>query len=76
MGIDCYLAVNFANVGKLEEEDTQGYVVTLQTRFEGAKEASVLATNKPNSLESQFTPSYGMVLNLLQSYTLESLKIN
>ena len=52
-------------------KDTQGYVVTLQTRFEGAKEASALAISKPNSLESQFTPSYGMVLNLLQSYTLE-----
>ncbi|WP_288260076.1 RNA helicase [uncultured Prochlorococcus sp.] len=55
-------------------KDTQGYVVTLQTRFEGAKEASTLAISKPNSLESQFTPSYGMVLNLLQSYTLEKSK--
>ncbi|MDC3051944.1 DEAD/DEAH box helicase [Acidimicrobiaceae bacterium] len=55
-------------------KDTQGYVVTLQTRFEGAKEASALAISKPNSLESQFTPSYGMVLNLLQSYTLEKCK--
>ncbi len=55
-------------------KDTQGYVVTLQTRFEGAKEASALTISKPNSLESQFTPSYGMVLNLLQSYTLEKSK--
>ncbi len=55
-------------------KDTQGYVVTLQTRFEGAKEASALAISKSNSLESQFTPSYGMVLNLLQSYTLEKSK--
>ncbi len=55
-------------------KDTQGYVVTLQTRFEGAKEASALAISKPNSLESQFTPSYGMVLNLLQSYSLEKSK--
>jgi len=55
-------------------KDTQGYVVTLQTRFEGAKEASALAISKPNALESQFTPSYGMVLNLLQSYTLEKSK--
>ena len=52
-------------------KDSQGYVVTLQTRFEGAKEASTLAISKPNPLESQFTPSYGMVLNLLQNYTLE-----
>ena len=28
-------------------KDTQGYVVTLQTRFEGAKEASALAISKP-----------------------------
>ena len=32
-------------------KDTQGYVVTLQTRFEGAKEASALAISKPNALE-------------------------
>ncbi len=55
-------------------KDTQGYVVTLQTRFEGAKEACALAISKPNALESQFTPSYGMVLNLLQSYTLDKSK--
>ncbi len=52
-------------------KDTQGYVVTVQNRFEGAKEASALAISKPNPLISQFTPSYGMVLNLLQSYSIE-----
>ncbi len=52
-------------------KDLQGYVVTLQTRFEGAKEASSLAISQPNPLVSQFTPSYGMVLNLLQNYSLE-----
>jgi len=52
-------------------KDLQGYVVTLQTRFEGAKEASTLAISKPNPLVSQFTPSYGMVLNLLQNYSLD-----
>ena len=52
-------------------KDTQGYVVTVQSRFEGAKEASVLATSEPNPLISQFTPSYGMVLNLLQNYSVE-----
>ncbi len=51
-------------------KDTQGYVVTVQNRFEGAKEASSLALSKPNALISQFSPSYGMVLNLLQHYTL------
>ncbi len=51
-------------------KDTQGYVVTVQNRFEGAREASILATSEPNPLVSQFTPSYGMVLNLLQNYSI------
>ncbi|MGL4377525.1 MAG: DEAD/DEAH box helicase, partial [Microcoleaceae cyanobacterium] len=50
--------------------DELGYVVTVQTPFEGAKEASYLATSKPDALSSQFTPSYGMVLNLLQTHTI------
>ncbi len=52
-------------------KDLQGYVVTIQTRFEGAKEASNLAISQPNPLVSQFTPSYGMVINLLQNYSLD-----
>ena len=55
-------------------KDKQGYVVTVQNRFEGAKEASDLAISQPNDLVSQFTPSYGMVLNLLQNYSLEKSK--
>ncbi|NCJ07437.1 DEAD/DEAH box helicase [Synechococcales cyanobacterium C] len=51
--------------------DSLGYVITLQTPFEGAKEAAYLATAGAEPLESQFTPSYGMVLNLLQTHTLE-----
>lgn len=54
--------------------DKLGYVVTLQTPFEGAKEAAYLATAKPDPLVSQFTPTYGMVLNLLQTHTLEQAK--
>lgn len=54
--------------------DPQGYVVTLQTRFEGAKEAAILATKGADPLVSQFTPSYGMVLNLLQTHTIEVAK--
>jgi superfamily II RNA helicase len=50
--------------------DAIGYVVTLQTPFEGAKEAAYLATTRPDPLVSQFTPTYGMVLNLLQTHTL------
>lgn len=54
--------------------DTLGYVVTVQTPFEGAREASYLATVGPDPLVSQFTPSYGMVLNLLQTHTLEEAR--
>ena len=54
--------------------DTEGYVVTVQTPFEGAKEAAYLATSKPDPLVSQFSPSYGMVLNLLQRHSLEKSK--
>ncbi len=51
--------------------DSQGHVVTVQTPFEGAKEAAYLTTVGADPLVSQFTPSYGMVLNLLQTHTLE-----
>ncbi len=50
--------------------DEVGYVVTVQTAFEGAKEAAYLATSGADALNSQFTPSYGMVLNLLQTHSL------
>jgi superfamily II RNA helicase len=50
--------------------DSQGYVVTVQSRFEGVREAGHLATAPADPLVSQFTPSYGMVLNLLQRYNL------
>lgn len=51
--------------------DQIGYVVTVQTPFEGASEAAYLATSGSDPLVSQFTPSYGMVLNLLQTHTLQ-----
>ncbi|HEY9735332.1 MAG TPA: DEAD/DEAH box helicase [Trichocoleus sp.] len=54
--------------------DEQGHVVTVETPFEGAKEAAYLATVGPDPLVSQFTPSYGMVLNLLQTHTLEEAR--
>jgi superfamily II RNA helicase len=50
--------------------DSQGYVVTVQSRFEGVREAGQLALAPADPLVSQFTPSYGMVLNLLQRYDL------
>lgn len=54
--------------------DATGYVVTLQTPFEGAKEAAYLATSGADPLVSQFTPNYGMVLNLLQTHTITEAK--
>jgi superfamily II RNA helicase len=54
--------------------DERGHVVTVETPFEGAREAVYLATAGPDPLASQFTPSYGMVLNLLQTHTLEEAK--
>ncbi len=54
--------------------DEMGYVVTLQTPFEGAKEAAYLATAGADPLVSQFTPTYGMVLNLLQTHSITEAK--
>jgi superfamily II RNA helicase len=54
--------------------DNLGHVVTVQTPFEGAPEAFYLASSGSDPLVSQFTPSYGMVLNLLQTHTLLQTK--
>jgi len=54
--------------------DERGNVVCVQTRFEGAKEAAYLATQESDPLVSQFTPTYGMVLNLLQRQTIREAK--
>ncbi len=54
--------------------DMNGYVVTVQSRFEGVREASQLALSAPDPLISHFTPSYGMVLNLLQRHDLRKAK--
>jgi superfamily II RNA helicase len=54
--------------------DQLGHVVTIQTRYEGAEEAAELATQGADPLVSQFTPSYGMVLNLLLTHSLEKAK--
>ena len=54
--------------------DTVGHVVTVQTPGEGAVEAAFLATATPEPLRSCFTPSYGMVLNLLQKHSLDEVK--
>jgi superfamily II RNA helicase len=54
--------------------DRQGHVVTVESPFESSREAVHLATSGADPLVSQFTPSYGMVLNLLQTHTLEEAK--
>ncbi|HIK46475.1 MAG TPA: DEAD/DEAH box helicase [Leptolyngbyaceae cyanobacterium M65_K2018_010] len=54
--------------------DLQGYVVTVESPFEGSREAVHLATSGADPLVSQFTPSYGMVLNLLQTHSLDEAK--
>ena len=54
--------------------DSKGYVITVQSRFDGVAEAGNLATSPPDPLVSQFTPSYGMVLNLLQRYSLDKAR--
>ncbi len=54
--------------------DELGHVVTVQNKFEGASEAAFLATQGADPLVSQFTPSYGMVLNLLQNHSLEEAR--
>lgn len=54
--------------------DEMGHVVCVQTRFEGAKEAAFIATKEADPLVSQFTPTYGMVLNLLQTHTIQEAK--
>ncbi len=54
--------------------DSKGYVVTVQSRFEGVREAGQLAISQADPLVSQFAPSYGMVLNLLQHHTLDKAR--
>ena len=54
--------------------DSLGHVVCVQTRFEGAEEAAFLATRDADPLVSQFTPTYGMALNLLQTHSLAEAK--
>jgi len=54
--------------------DPRGYVVTVETPFEGAKDAASLALKPAEPLKSQFAPTYGMVLNLLQTHNVDEVK--
>jgi superfamily II RNA helicase len=51
--------------------DTVGHVVTVSHPRESAEDAGKLARADADPLVSQFTPTYGMVLNLLQRHSLE-----
>ncbi|MBY0403886.1 MAG: DEAD/DEAH box helicase, partial [Cyanobacteria bacterium] len=54
--------------------DPVGYVVVVSSPFRGAQEAATLASSLADPLNSRFTPTYGMVLNLLQKFTVEEAK--
>lgn len=43
-------------------------------RFEGAEEAQQIIARGPEPLTSQFSTSYGLVLNLLSVYSLEEAR--
>ncbi len=54
--------------------DEVGYVVVLETRFEGAMEVGVLASTGAESLHSAFTPNYVMILNLAGRHTWDQCR--
>lgn len=51
--------------------DDVGHVVLVASAYEKPQEMAKLASSPANSLNSQFTPTYGMVLNLLQKFSLD-----
>ncbi|HEY9788576.1 MAG TPA: DEAD/DEAH box helicase [Candidatus Obscuribacterales bacterium] len=54
--------------------DEVGNVVVLHHPFESVEDAAKLATAEADPLSSRFTPSYGMVLNLLERHDLEEAR--
>ncbi|MDR3614607.1 MAG: DEAD/DEAH box helicase [Candidatus Obscuribacterales bacterium] len=54
--------------------DEVGHVVVLHHPFEPVDDAAKLAVAPPDPLSSRFTPSYGMVLNLLERHTLDDAR--
>ena len=54
--------------------DTLGHVVVVQSPFRTVADAQRLAAAPPDPLGSRFTPTYGMVLNLLQRHTLDECR--
>src|SRR5574344_336156 len=54
--------------------DKVGYVTVVGTQFQSPDEVADLVLSPANPLESRFSPSYSMVLNLLQRFTLDEAK--
>lgn len=54
--------------------DEVGYVTVVGTSFQTPEEVAELVLSDANPLESKFAPSYSMVLNLLQRFSLEESK--
>ena len=54
--------------------DEVGYVLIVGTSFQTPEEVAELVLSDSNPLESRFSPSYSMVLNLLQRFSLEEAK--
>lgn len=54
--------------------DEVGHVVVLHHPFEPVEDGAKLASAPPDPLSSRFTPSYGMVLNLLERHSLDEAR--
>lgn len=54
--------------------DEVGYVTIVGTSFQTPEEVAELVLSDANPLESKFSPSYSMVLNLLQRFSLDEAK--
>lgn len=54
--------------------DEVGYITVVGTQFQTPEEVAELVLSDANPLESRFSPSYSMVLNLLQRFSLDEAK--
>ena len=54
--------------------DEVGYVTVVGTMFQAPEEVAELVLSPANPLESRFSPSYSMVLNLLQRFSIDEAK--
>jgi len=54
--------------------DEIGYVVVVGSAFQTPEEVAELVLSDANPLESKFAPSYSMVLNLLQRFSVDEAK--